>query len=89
MQEIKIDIGKIDVDNNIIENYCNETKVEHIFTSAKTGEGLDEIFNKVAKEIAEKMSNENNLKSKKKTLKIKSSDETMIDKRKKDNDGCC
>lgn len=85
----KIDIGKIDVDNNTIESYCNETGVEHIFTSAKTGEGLEEIFNKVAKEIAQKMSNENNAKSKKKTLKITSNDETMIDKRKKGNDGCC
>lgn len=37
-------------------SFAKENNCEHIYTSAKTGEGLEEIFNKVSKQIAKQMS---------------------------------
>lgn len=81
----KIDMKKVDIDNNVIEEFCKEKKVEHIFTSAKTNEGLDEIFYKVCRDIASKMNSELNKKhSMKKGIKLQV-DENKDEKK----DTCC
>lgn len=81
----KIDMNKVDVDKSVIAKYCQDNNVEHVYTSAKTGEGLEEIFYKVAKEIAGKMQSESVNRKNKKGIKIS---ETEIGK-KKDDGSCC
>ncbi len=81
----KIDMKKVDIDNNIIDDFCKEKNVNHIFTSAKTGEGLEEVFYIVCKNIANKMNLEINKKhSVKKGIKLQI-DENKDDKK----DSCC
>ena len=78
-------MNKIDVDKYLVNEFCNEKEVEHIYTSAKTGEGLEDIFYKVAKKIAHKVSSGQTPLKNKKTLKIenRNSDES------KSNSRCC
>jgi Ras-related protein Rab-21 len=85
----KVDMRKIDVDKSVVSNYCNDNSVDHIYTSAKTGEGLEEIFYKVAKEIASKLQTGNMSKKNKKGLKITTDSEYMIGKKRKEDGSCC
>ncbi len=76
---------KVDIDNNIIDDFRKEKSVNHIFTSAKTGEGLEEVFYIVCKNIANKM----NLEIKKKHS-VKKGIKLQIDENKDDKkDSCC
>lgn len=84
----KIDMNKFDVDKNQVANYCQDKNISHTYTSAKTGEGLEEIFYNVAKEISEKLKT-NNSNKKKKGLKITGDNESMMSKRRKEEGSCC
>lgn len=87
----KIDL-KIHFENEreISQKYCEEENLKHFYTSAKTGEGLDEIFEYISKEIAEssfnKAKGQSNIKSGVKKLQVRKSG--MIDATHKDG-GCC
>lgn len=48
----KIDLKKFDVDKEEVLKFSEEQGAKHFYTSAKTGEGLDEIFMQVTKQIA-------------------------------------
>lgn len=48
----KVDLGKFDMDKEEVLQYVQEEGAKHFYTSAKTGEGLDEIFNYITQEIA-------------------------------------
>jgi Ras-related protein Rab-21 len=49
----KCDLKKIDIDKEEIYNYAKQEDAKHFFTSAKTGEGLNEIFSYISKKIVE------------------------------------
>jgi Ras-related protein Rab-21 len=82
----KVDMNIIDVDKSLVSQYCKEKDIEHIYTSAKTGEGLDEIFYKVAKQIASNIQVGKISKKAKKGLKI-TIDDSPTGKNKEG--GCC
>lgn len=48
----KIDLNKFDVEKDEVLKFSEEQGAKHFYTSAKTGEGLDEIFLYISKEIA-------------------------------------
>ena len=85
----KIDLGIIDVDKQkIIEqvfkfSYSKENNCEHFYTSARTGEGLEEIFYKVAKDIAKQISQQPSTNSKKRGIKLSNENKEKI------KEGCC
>ena len=87
----KIDL-KIHFENEkeISQKYVKDENLKHFYTSAKTGEGLDEIFEYITKQIAEvsfsKNSGHSNIKSGGKKLQIRKSG--MIDGTQKEG-GCC
>lgn len=85
----KVDMNKIDVDKQSVAQYCDNNDIKHVYTSAKTGEGLEEIFYNLAKEVAEKMQSDNSTNKKKKGLKITGDNESTFSKRKKDDGSCC
>ena len=88
----KIDMNKFDIDKEEVSEYCNSTGVEHVYTSAKTGEGLEDIFYKVCKDIAGKMQSSMSVKKNKKSLKVTSDRDSinLSDKERKDKGkGCC
>lgn len=49
----KCDLKKFDIDKDEIYNYAKQEDAKHFFTSAKTGEGLNEIFAYISKKIVE------------------------------------
>jgi len=81
----KIDMKKVDIDNNTIDEFTKEKNINHIFTSAKTGEGLEDVFYLVCKNIANKMNSELS-----KKLSVKKGIKLQIDENKDDKkDSCC
>ena len=48
----KCDLKIFDVDKNEVLEYANKVNAKHFYTSAKTGEGLEEIFEYITREIA-------------------------------------
>jgi GTPase SAR1 family protein len=54
----KIDLKRSDIDKETILKYSQEENAEHFYTSAKTGEGLDEIFSHITKEILNSTQNQ-------------------------------
>jgi hypothetical protein len=44
---------KRDVDEQSVYEYANQENVKHFYSSAKTGEGLEEIFQFVTREIVD------------------------------------
>lgn len=87
----KTDLNKFDIDKKLVEEYCNKIEVEHIFTSAKTGEGLDDVFYIICKNIANKIKLSTILKKNKKALKVISDRESLSlnNKPEKLKDNCC
>ena len=76
-------------EKQISMKYIQEQNLKHFYTSAKTGEGLDEIFEYITKEIAEATINTNNLQSNLKTgvKKLQVRKAGMPDNLEKE--GCC
>lgn len=68
--------------------FADNNSCDHFYTSAKTGEGLQEIFHNVCKKIVQQMSlnTNNNSSNKKKSLKI-TEEKNISDKTK--SKGCC
>ena len=52
----KIDLKRSDFNKEEILKYAEQQNASHYFTSAKTGEGLDEIFEQTTKEIMKSFS---------------------------------
>jgi Ras-related protein Rab-21 len=48
---------KADISKDEVYKYAEEENAKHFYTSAKTGEGLDEIFLYISKEIANTLKN--------------------------------
>ena len=78
----KSDIGKYDIDRESINHYCESRQINNFYTSAKTGDGLEEMFEDIFKRLAKRYYTEGQ--SKKRGLTIKDSDKDK-DKEK----GCC
>lgn len=87
----KIDKGKMDIEDEVIGKFCKERGMENVFTSAKTGEGLDEVFYNVAKGIVDNdfgLKNGSGENRKKSKLKI-SLDQGENGKKEKEKENCC
>jgi 50S ribosomal subunit-associated GTPase HflX len=81
----KCDLIKSDIDKEELNNYCKQENAKHFYTSAKSGEGLDEIFLHITKEIAiTTQSYSANTGNKGKKLTVNKSDTTKPEK-----SGCC
>ena len=80
----KCDLKKFDVDKDEAQQYAEAENAKLFYTSAKTGEGLNEIFLYITKEIAsqQKLANLSNKESKNKKLVISQT-------KKVENSGCC
>jgi 50S ribosomal subunit-associated GTPase HflX len=50
----KIDMNKIDISNDVVEEFVKENNSKHFYTSAKTAEGLSELFAYITKELSKK-----------------------------------
>jgi Ras-related protein Rab-21 len=61
----KIDLKNFDIDKDEAIKYSQEENAKHYFTSAKTGEGLEDIFNQITKEIVKVAPNLNRRETKK------------------------
>lgn len=85
----KIDKNQFDIDNKTISDFCNDNNLENVFTSAKTGEGLEEVFYKTAEEIASRMKSEDKIKKTKTKLKINLDESIHIKNKNSKNDDCC
>lgn len=48
----KADLRKFDIDRETVLQYAQEINAKHIYTSAKTGEGLNELFDSITKDLA-------------------------------------
>ena len=80
----KCDLKKSDIDKELVLQYAKEENAKHFYTSAKTGEGLDEIFLEITKEIAATMQSNKESKGGKK-LVISNSNKGKSSK----EGGCC
>jgi Ras-related protein Rab-21 len=89
----KKDLMTMDIETEEVFQYAEQENAKHFFTSAKTGEGLDEIFSHITKELASKNQSSRLEKKgsgsigKKENKKITISKETSYEKVKKE--GCC
>ncbi len=79
----KIDLKKhFENQKEIASNYVEEENIKLFYTSAKTGEGVEEIFQSVTKDIADGMASQKNNKSLGKKLQLTKKNEPV-------NEGCC
>jgi Ras-related protein Rab-21 len=78
----KSDIGKYDIDKEEIKYFCESFNTNNFFTSAKTGEGLNEVFEGIFNKLAERFYTEN--KTKKKGLSVAETDKDDTKEK-----GCC
>ncbi len=74
---------KRDMEEAGVLEYTQQENVRHFYTSAKTGEGLDEIFQYVTKEIVQTMASTGSTKENKKKLILSSTPTKTKEK------GCC
>ena len=85
----KFDLAKknmLDENKAQIDNYCEQEKCQHFYTSAKTGFNLEETFNSLITSVMKKMENENfggNKKGRGRKLEIK--EQSDVKEKKK----CC
>jgi GTPase SAR1 family protein len=77
----KADMRKFDIDRETVSKYAEEINAKHFYTSAKSGEGLSEMFNSITTDLS------NSLKSKpgSKKLSVKIENDTNKQQKK----GCC
>lgn len=78
----KFDLKKFDIEKEEVIEYAEKENAKHFYTSAKTGEGLDEIFLHITKEIASQ-STGSTTGGKNKKLQISRSNSTEV------KGGCC
>jgi Ras-related protein Rab-21 len=79
----KIDLQKFDIAKETVDEYAKSIDAKHFYTSAKTGEGLDEIFMYITSELIKKRT----LNKRKETRRIKVEKADGRDDHKKK--GCC
>lgn len=84
----KIDTNHIEVDKKEVSDFCESRDVDHVYTSAKTGEGLDDIFYKVAQKIVGQIHSGTRRMSDRKGIKISGPENSKSDIKRKDK-GCC
>ena len=78
-------VGKMDEHMPEIDNYCSQEKCKHFFTSAKTGYGLDNVFNTLIQSVLDKVKPTGAVAGRKgRKLKV---EEVKEEKQKKK--GCC
>ncbi len=88
----KVDLKKFDIDKDEIDEYCLNENAKHFYTSAKTGEGLDEIFTHITKVIAENHQEAERNKANVMPGTSKGNKKIVLTKEssgKKENKGCC
>jgi GTPase SAR1 family protein len=51
----KADLRKFDIDRETVMQYAEEINAKHYYTSAKTGEGLNELFNSITNDLAKSL----------------------------------
>merc|ERR1712032_958488 len=76
----KSDVGKFDIDRNLLNEYCEDNMINSFFTSAKTGDGLKEMFDNIFHKLAKKYYSKGS--SKKRGL-------TIVNNNEDKNNGCC
>ncbi len=64
----KADLRKFDIDRDIVMQYANEINAKHFYTSAKSGEGLNELFTSITNDLAKSLKTKSN--NKKISVKI-------------------
>ena len=87
----KFDLSKkpdLEANKAQVDNYCQQEKCQHFYTSAKTGFNLDETFNCLITSVLKKIDNENigggNRKGRGRKLEIKEQTTEVKEKKK-----CC
>ena len=51
----KADLRKFDIDRDTVMQYAEEINAKHYYTSAKTGEGLNELFTSITTDLAKSL----------------------------------
>jgi GTPase SAR1 family protein len=77
----KADMRKFDIDRETVSQYAEEINAKHFYTSAKSGEGLNEMFNSITTDLAKNLKSKSG--SKKLSVKIEN------DTNKAQKKGCC
>lgn len=77
----KSDLNNFDIDREEIQNFASMNKIENFYTSAKTGDGINEMF----KTIFENLANKSTIYGTQKKSKLMVSDDARDNKSK----GCC
>ena len=77
-----MDLNKFDVNRDEINNFSINNKIPNFYTSAKTSEGIDEMFDSIFQRLAKRFTNVTN-NDKRKGLTISENEDD--DKSK----GCC
>lgn len=78
----KVDLNIFDVNKDEINNFAFNNNIPNFFTSAKTGEGIDEMFDSIFQRLAKRFTNVNN-NQKKKGLTVSENNDEVKSK------GCC
>ena len=79
----KADLRKYDISTEIALKYTEEINAKHFYTSAKSGEGLNELFNSITTDLAKTLKNK--IKKKKSSIKIDNEPSSNSNTKK----GCC
>jgi hypothetical protein len=58
----KSDLGINNLDNESINKYCENLKINKFYTSAKTGDGLEEMFENIFNRLAKRYCTEGKIK---------------------------
>lgn len=85
----KIDSNQFEVDKSQVDQFCESNEIDHFYTSAKTGEGLDDIFYKLAQKIVGQTREVNRRNSERKGIKISGPESSNKSQVKPKDKGCC
>lgn len=77
----KVDLNKFDVNRDEINNFAFNNKIPNFYTSAKTGEGIEDAFDSIFQRLAKRFSNGGSS-DKRKGLTVSDADEVK-------GKGCC
>jgi Ras-related protein Rab-21 len=81
----KVDLKKFDIEKDVVEDYASIINSKHFYTSAKTGEGLEDIFMYITSELVKMPS----LNKRRETKRIKVDKSNNANKDENKKKGCC
>lgn len=83
----KVDMNKLDISEEEVLAYAEEQNSKHFYTSASTGEGLNEVFQWLTKQVSKRVEPKETIKNKR--IVVKSGGGSSNNNNQSEKSNCC